>query len=130
MREAAALPLTFITAWEGLVDRARIQTGCKLLVHGGAGGVGSMAVQIGRALGAQVFATGRAAQAQTIETLGAAAIDYEAEPEKPIWRATPKAKASILLSDTLGGPVLDASFQVSSPLRARRQQPLGGARIR
>jgi NADPH2:quinone reductase len=46
MREAAALPLIFITAWEGLVDRAHVGAGDKVLVHGGAGGVGHMAVQI------------------------------------------------------------------------------------
>src|SRR5262249_6683824 len=50
MREAAALPLIFITAWEGLVDRAKIQATQKVLVHGGAGGVGHVAVQLARAL--------------------------------------------------------------------------------
>ena len=62
MREAAALPLIFITAWEGLVDRAGVHAGQKVLVHGGAGGVGHIAVQIARAFGAEVFATGSAAQ--------------------------------------------------------------------
>jgi NADPH:quinone reductase-like Zn-dependent oxidoreductase len=47
MREAAALPLVTITAWEGLVDRAKVREGQRLLVHGGAGGVGHVAVQIG-----------------------------------------------------------------------------------
>jgi NADPH2:quinone reductase len=55
-REAAALPLVFITAWEGLVDRATVQPGQTVLVHGGAGGVGHAAVQLARARGAQVFA--------------------------------------------------------------------------
>ena len=60
MREAAALPLIFITAWEGLVDRAKVQAGQKVLVHGGAGGVGHVAVQLARARGAELFATGSA----------------------------------------------------------------------
>ena len=60
MREAAALPLIFITAWEGLVDRAHVAAGQKVLVHGGAGGVGHVAIQIARAFGAEVFATGSA----------------------------------------------------------------------
>ena len=60
MREAAALPLIFITAWEGLVDRVNVQPGQQVLVHGGAGGVGHVAVQIARAFGAEVFATGSA----------------------------------------------------------------------
>ena len=58
MREAAALPLVLITAWEGLVDRARVRKGQKVLIHGGAGGVGHVAVQIALAFGAEVFATG------------------------------------------------------------------------
>src|SRR5216683_7851453 len=53
MREAAAVPLIFITAWEGLVDRAAAHSGQKVLVHGGAGGVGHIAVQIARAFGAE-----------------------------------------------------------------------------
>ncbi|MFD8810744.1 alcohol dehydrogenase catalytic domain-containing protein [Streptomyces sp. NPDC059627] len=58
LREAAALPLVFITAWEGLVDRAQVRAGQKVLIHGGAGGIGHVAVQIARARGAEVFATG------------------------------------------------------------------------
>ena len=71
MREAAALPLIFITAWEGLVDRAGVHSGQKVLVHGGAGGVGHIAVQIARAFGADVFATGSAASQAYIRPLGA-----------------------------------------------------------
>src|SRR5262245_19247724 len=54
MREAAALPLIFITAWEGLVDRVGLRAGQSVLVLGG-GGVGSMAVQVARAIGANVY---------------------------------------------------------------------------
>src|ERR1700759_2007065 len=56
-REAAALPLGIITAWEGLVDRAKVGPGKTVLVHGGAGGVGHLAVQVAVAAGATVFAT-------------------------------------------------------------------------
>ena len=52
MREAASVPLVFITAWEGLVDRAAVQAGQRVLVLGGAGGVGQMAIQIATAAGA------------------------------------------------------------------------------
>jgi len=61
MREAAALPLVFITAWEGLVDRANVRAGQRVLIHGGAGGVGQVAVQLAKARGAEVYATGSAA---------------------------------------------------------------------
>ena len=53
MREAAAIPLIFITAWEALVDRAQTGPGKTVLIHGGAGGVGHIAVQLAKARGAQ-----------------------------------------------------------------------------
>ncbi|MDQ7246314.1 zinc-dependent alcohol dehydrogenase family protein [Dongia sedimenti] len=75
MREAAALPLAFITAWEGLVDRVKLQSGKTVLVIGGAGGVGHMAVQIAVARGAKVFATDSAAKAAYLRGLGAMPVD-------------------------------------------------------
>jgi NADPH:quinone reductase len=110
MREAAALPLIFITAWEGLVDRARIGAGQNVLVHGGAGGVGHIAVQIALAHGAQVFATGSAGQRQAIEGYGATAIDYRAQTvEQYVAQHTDGAGFDIIY-DTVGGATLDASF--------------------
>lgn len=110
MREAAALPLIVITAWEGLVDRARIQAGNTVLVHGGAGGVGHIAVQLARAFGAQVFATGSAAQAEIIEAYGATAIDYAAStPQQYVAQHTGGAGFDIVY-DTVGGATLDHSF--------------------
>jgi NADPH2:quinone reductase len=70
MRDAAALPLAFITAWEGLVDRAAIQARQKVLVQG-PGGVGHMAIQIARAFGADVFATGSERENYSEEQLAA-----------------------------------------------------------
>ncbi|MBA5605940.1 zinc-dependent alcohol dehydrogenase family protein [Duganella sp. FT3S] len=110
MREAAALPLVFITAWEGLVDRARVRAGQTVLVHGGAGGVGHIAVQIAHALGARVVATGSAQQRQAIESYGATAIDYRAETvAQYVARLTDDAGFDIIY-DTVGGATLDASF--------------------
>ena len=110
MREAAALPLVFITAWEGLVDRATIRTGQKLLVHGGAGGVGHMAIQIGRALGADAFATGAAKDEAYIESLGARFIDYSSTSVADYVAAHTAGRGFDVIYDTVGGPVLDASF--------------------
>src|SRR5215813_1832209 len=76
MREAAALPLIVITAWEGLVDRARVHAGQKVLIHAGAGGVGHVSIQIARAFGAEVFATVSAAKKAIVEEFGATSIDY------------------------------------------------------
>ncbi|MFJ4752222.1 zinc-dependent alcohol dehydrogenase family protein [Streptomyces albogriseolus] len=111
MREAAALPLAVITAWEGLVDRAGVRAGQKVLVHGGAGGVGSVAVQIAAARGAEVFATASPARTPLVRCLGAVPIDYTSVPvERYVAEHTGGAGFDIVF-DTVGGPVLDASFE-------------------
>jgi NADPH2:quinone reductase len=113
MREAAALPLIFITAWEGLVDRADVGDGIKVLVHGGAGGVGHMAVQIARAFGAEVFATGSAEQKEIIESYGATAIDYRATSVEEYVQQYTGGEGFDIVYDTVGGATLDASFRAA-----------------
>lgn len=110
MREAAALPLVFITAWEGLVDRAHVRAGQRVLVHGGAGGVGHIAVQIARAFGADVYATGSAEQRQTIEAYGATFIDYRAATVDQYVLQYTGGEGFDIVYDTVGGATLDASF--------------------
>jgi NADPH2:quinone reductase len=110
LREAAALPLVFITAWEGLVDRARVQAGQKVLVHGGAGGVGHVAVQIALAFGAEVYATGSAGQRAQIESDGATFIDYRGETVADYVQACTDGDGFDIVYDTVGGATLDASF--------------------
>jgi NADPH2:quinone reductase len=110
MREAAALPLIFITAWEGLVDRARVRAGQKVLIHGGAGGVGHIAVQLARSFGAEVFATGSDESLTYIQQLGAVPIDYRTtEVEDYVARYT-SGRGFDIIYDTVGGATLDASF--------------------
>lgn len=113
MREAAALPLIFITAWEGLVDRAQVSEGKTVLVHGGAGGVGHIAVQIANAFGAKVFATGDASQQHTIAALGATAIDYRAESVEQYMAQHTAGNGFDIVYDTVGGATLDASFRAA-----------------
>ena len=110
MREAAALPLIVITAWEGLVDRAGLKAGQKVLIHGGAGGVGHVAIQIARAFGADVFATGSAAQRATIEGFGAVFIDRDTPVDTYVALHT-GGRGFDIVYDTVGGKVLDASFE-------------------
>ncbi|WP_208026004.1 NADP-dependent oxidoreductase [Amycolatopsis acidicola] len=75
--EAAALPLAALTAWQALVDTADVQPGQRVLVHAGAGGVGHLAVQIAKHLGAQVIATAQEPRHAWLKELGAdEAIDY------------------------------------------------------
>ncbi|HEV7310623.1 zinc-dependent alcohol dehydrogenase family protein [Ensifer sp.] len=109
-RDAAALPLVLITAWEGLVDRAGVRAGQKVLIQGGAGGVGHIAIQVARAFGAQVYATGSAGQRETIEVLGATAIDYRAEPVEAYVAAHTAGLGFDIVYDTGGSAILDASF--------------------
>jgi len=109
-REAAALPLVFITAWEGLVDRAHVESGQSVLIHGGAGGVGHVAVQIAVARGAKVFATGSPANRTYIESIGATFIDYRSESVGEYVARLTDGKGFDLVYDTVGGGTLDASF--------------------
>ncbi len=111
MREAVALPLAFITAWEGLVDRASVGAGQKVLIHGGGGGVGHAAIQIAKALGAEVFATDSEPKRALIEQLGARFIDYRAETVDDYVKSRTGGTGFDLVYDTAGGATLDASFQ-------------------
>ncbi len=110
MREAAALPLIAITAWEGLVDRAQARPNQRVLVHAGAGGVGHIAVQIARALGAQVFATVSPDKRHYVEQLGATPIDYKATSVNDYVAAHTAGEGFDVVYDTVGGATLDASF--------------------
>ncbi|UGB37044.1 zinc-dependent alcohol dehydrogenase family protein [Frateuria soli] len=114
MREAASLPLVFITAWEGLVDRAHVGASHTVLVQGGAGGVGSMAIQIARAFDARVYATDTAARGTLIRQLGAIPIDYaQASVEDYVAEHT-AGRGFDVVFDTAGGASLDASFRAVS----------------
>ncbi len=109
-RQAAAVPLVFITAWEGLVDRARITAGQTVLIHGGAGGVGHAAVQLAVAKGARVCATGSAHDRNYIEKIGASFIDYRAESVQTYVERLTAGTGFDVVYDTVGGNTLDASF--------------------
>ena len=75
--EASAVPMGALTAWQALVDVAKLQPGQTILIHGGSGGVGSFAVQIAKARGARVIATASTANQDLLKKLGAdVAVDY------------------------------------------------------
>lgn len=110
MRQASVLPLVVITAWEGLVDRGQVQAGQTVLVQGGAGGVGHVAVQIALARGAKVFATALGEDLEYVRSLGATPIDGTLEVEAYVAEHT-GGRGFDLVYDTIGGAALDASFQ-------------------
>lgn len=111
MRQAAALPLVFITAWEGLVDRVHLHERQSVLVHGGAGGVGHMAIQIALSLGASVYATGSAVDADFIAELGATPIDYGTSTVEDYVAGHTGGRGFDVIYDTVGGANLDTSFK-------------------
>jgi len=110
MREAAAIPLVFITAWEGLVDRAKVSKGQKVLVHGGAGGIGHIAIQIARAFGAEVYATVSPSKRDIVKGYGATPIDYTTTSVAEYVQQHTAGEGFDIVFDTLGGETLDASF--------------------
>ena len=110
MREAAALPLSVITAWEGLVDRAKVGRHHAVLIHAGAGGVGYIAIQIAQAYGATVFATVSAEKQDIVQNLGASAIDYRSTSVEEYLNTLTDGKGFDITYDTVGGRTLDESF--------------------
>ncbi|HTK20817.1 MAG TPA: zinc-binding dehydrogenase [Mucilaginibacter sp.] len=111
MREAAALPLIFIPAWEGLVDRANVSAEKTVLVHGGAGGVGHVAIQIAKAKGAAVFSTVDPAKNKLIKSYGAIPIDYTSLKVEEYIKKYTNGEGFDIVFDTLGGITLDDSFK-------------------
>ena len=103
---AAAVPLAALTAWQALVDTAKVQPGQAVLIHAGAGGVGHFAVQIAKARGAKVIATASAANQSFLKELGAdVAIDYKATKFEEV------AKDVDIVLDPIGGDTLERSYQ-------------------
>lgn len=108
--QAAAVPLSALSAWQALFDHGNLQPGQRVLIHGGAGGVGSFAVQLARWRGAHVTATASARDAELVRGLGAAeVIDYRAQRFEEIV-------ADIdLVFDTAGGETWERSWDVLRP---------------
>ena len=111
--EAASLTLVGGTVWEAFVTRAQLQVGETVLVHGGAGGVGSIAIQLAKAMGARVFTTAARRDHDFVSGLGAdLAIDYRTEDYvEVVNQATDNAGVDVVF-DTIGGDMLTKSPRV------------------
>ncbi|WP_328615770.1 NADP-dependent oxidoreductase [Amycolatopsis sp. NBC_00355] len=106
---AAALPISGLTAWQGLFDHGGLTTGQTVLVHGAAGGVGSIAIQLAREIGARVIGTGRATDRDVVLDLGAHAfLDLATDP----W--TDAGEVDVVF-DVIGGDVLERSAALVRP---------------
>jgi NADPH:quinone reductase-like Zn-dependent oxidoreductase len=107
--QTAAVPISALTAWQALIDRAQLSQGQRVLIHGAAGGVGSFAVQLARHKGAHVIATASAANADFVTTLGAdEVIDYRTTPFETVVRDVD------VVFDTVGGDTRDRSWGILS----------------
>ena len=110
LEEAASLPLVALTAWQALVEKGKVQPGQKVLVHGGAGGVGSIAIQLAKYLGATVATTAGSSNHEFVRDLGAdVVIDYHAQDFGDLLSGYD------LVLDNVGGVTLDKSLRVLKP---------------
>lgn len=107
MEEAGSLPLVALTAWQALVERGNLRPGQKVLIHAGAGGVGSIAIQLAKYLGGTVATTVSAANADFVRELGAdTVIDYRSQDFEQLLSGYD------LVLDSLGGENLEKSLRV------------------
>jgi NADPH:quinone reductase-like Zn-dependent oxidoreductase len=105
--EAAAVPIVGLTAWQALIDTAKLSAGQTVLIHGGSGGVGSFAIQIAKARGAKVMATASTANQDFLKQLGAdVTIDYTKQKFEDI------AKDVDVVLDSIGKDTLARSYAV------------------
>jgi NADPH:quinone reductase-like Zn-dependent oxidoreductase len=110
LAEASVIPLSTLTAWQALFDFAHLKEGQTLLIHGGAGGVGSIAIQLARWKGAKIFTTASARNHDYVKQLGAdVAIDYGTESWEERIRAEGKAD---VIFDCVGGSVLRSCYEL------------------
>jgi alcohol dehydrogenase len=110
MEEAASIPLVGLTAWQALVERAKLKKGQKVLVHAGSGGVGTFAIQLAKHLGAIVATTASPASFDLVKRLGAdTAIDYRKDDFETIL------KDYDLVLNSLDGETLHKSLRVLKP---------------
>jgi NADPH:quinone reductase-like Zn-dependent oxidoreductase len=107
---AAATPISALTAWQGLVERAGLAAGQRVLIHGAAGGVGNLAVQLAHWRGGRVAATAAADNLDFVRSLGAEeVIDYRADRFEDVVRHVD------VVFDTVGGETLERSWSVLKP---------------
>ncbi len=115
--EAAGLTLVGGTAWEALVVRAALRVGECILVHGGAGGVGHVAIQLAKAMGARVFTTVREANVEFARSLGAdVVIDYEKEDYVGAVMRETDGRGVDVVFDTIGGDALSRNSETLAQL--------------
>ncbi|MGW7206654.1 NADP-dependent oxidoreductase [Streptomyces sp. NPDC054837] len=110
MEEAASLPLVALTSWQALVERAHVQPGQRVLIHAGSGGLGTIAIQLAKQLGAHVATTTSTANVDLVKRLGAdVVVDYKKQAFETVLHDYD------LVLDSLGGETLEKSLDVLKP---------------
>lgn len=116
LTEAASLPEALFTVWTNLIDTARLKSGETVLIHGGASGIGTAAIQLARALGAEVLVTaGGAENCQRCVALGAAlAIDYHSDDFVAAVAAATNGRGADVILDMVGGDYIGRNFAAAA----------------
>jgi NADPH:quinone reductase-like Zn-dependent oxidoreductase len=110
MEEAASIPLVALTAWQALVERAKLQKGQRVLIHAGSGGVGTIAIQLAKHLGAHVATTVSTASIDLVKSLGAdVVVDYKKDDFEKVL------KGYDVVLNSLGKDTLEKSLAVLKP---------------
>jgi 2-desacetyl-2-hydroxyethyl bacteriochlorophyllide A dehydrogenase len=106
-QQAASIPLVGLTAWQALVAKGNLQKGQKVLIHAGSGGVGTLAIQMAKHLGAEVATTTSATNAEMVKNLGAdVVIDYKTQ------KFEEELSDYDLVFDMMGGEIMEKSFKI------------------
>jgi NADPH2:quinone reductase len=116
MTEAAAFPETFFTVWHNAFERGRLQAGETLLVHGGSSGIGTAAIQLGKAFGARVIITaGTAEKCEACRRLGAdIAINYKSEDFVHATKTATAGRGADLILDIVGGDYIERNYEAAA----------------
>ena len=116
MEQAAALPETFFTVWHNVFERGALKPGAWLLVHGGSSGIGTTAIQMGKALGAKVLVTaGTAGKCAACEKLGATrAINYREEDFVEVTKQVTQGHGADVILDMVGGDYIERNFSAAA----------------
>ena len=116
IEEAAAIPETFFTIWPSIIERGRLAPGETILIHGGASGVGTSAIQLAKAFGARVFVTaGNAEKCEACRKLGAeVAINYKTEDFVEVVKRVTEGRGVDVILDMIGGDYVNRNYEAAA----------------
>jgi putative PIG3 family NAD(P)H quinone oxidoreductase len=116
MVQAAAVPETFFTVWHNVFERGRLRSGETLLVHGGSSGIGTTAIQLGKAFGARVIVTaGSAEKCEACRRLGAdVAVNYKTEDFVAITKSSTGGAGANVILDMVGGDYIERNYEAAA----------------